>query len=161
MAGARRRAAWWLLTVLLLPACGLTGPGEDDRLADARQRWNSSGLGDYVYEVRSDCFCGLAGRWIEVTVIGGQVASGRYLDTNTPVEKSFLPALPTVDDLFARIQNAIDAHAVLLQVQYHPGDGHPVRINVDVSHRIADEEYLLQSRNLMGLLTAGDAAPRR
>lgn len=159
---SRRRATWGLLSLLLLPACGLiTGPGEDDRLADAKHRWSSSGLGDYVYEVRSDCFCGLAGRWIEVTVIGGQVASGKYVDTNTPVEHNFLPALPTVADLFTRIQNAIDAHAVLLEVQYDPGDGHPVRINVDVSHRIADEEYLLQSRNMMGLLTAGDAAPTR
>lgn len=161
MTAARRRAAWWLLGVVLLPGCGLmTGPGEDDRLEDARHRWQASAVGNYVYEVRSDCFCGLAGRWIEVTVIGGQVASGKYLDTNTMVETGFLPALPTVEDLFVRIQNAIDAHAVLLQVQYHTGDGHPVFINVDVSHRIADEEYLLQSRNLMGLLTAGDAAPR-
>ena len=160
MPAARLRLA--LLLALSLPACGLlTGPDEDDRLAEARALWSVQGQENYSYEVRSDCFCGLAGRWIEITVIGHQVVSGRYLDTNTQVESSFLPALPTVDDLFERIQDAVKSEPVLLQVEYHPGDGHPTRINVDVSYNIADEEYLLQSRNLMGLLTASGSTPPR
>ena len=160
MPAARLRLA--LLLALSLPACGLfTGPNEDDRLAEARALWSVQGQVDYTYEVRSDCFCGLAGRWIEITVIGNQVVSGRYLDTNTQVEASFLPALPTVDDLFERIEDAVKSDPVLLQVEYHPGDGHPSRINVDVSYNIADEEYLLQSRNLMGLLTASGRTPPR
>ncbi len=149
-------------SVLVLSGCGLiTGPGENDRLEAARRRWAADGQRDYSYEVRSDCFCGLAGRWIDVTVLGDQVAAGRYLDTNTPVETTSLGALPTVPDLFERIDDAVRAHAVLLQVEYDPRDGHPTRINVDVSHSIADEEYLLQSRNLMGLLTASGTSPPR
>lgn len=160
MPAARFRLA--LLLALSLPACGpLTGPVQDDRLAEARARWNVQGQENYSYEVRSDCFCGLAGRWIEIMVIGNQVVSGRYLDTNTQVESTFLPALPTVLDLFERIEDAVKSHPVLLQVEYHPGDGHPMRINVDVSYSIADEEYLLQSRNLMGLLTASGSTPPR
>jgi uncharacterized protein DUF6174 len=149
-------------SALVLSACGLiTGPGEDDRLEAARRRWAAEGQRDYSYEIRSDCFCGLAGRWIEVTVLGNQVAAGRYLDTDTPVEPNFLGALPTVADLFARIDDAVSAHPVLLQVDYDSRDGHPTRINVDVSYSIADEEYLLQSRNLMGLLTASGTTPPR
>jgi len=160
MPAARLRLA--LLLALSLPACGLfTGPDEDDRLAEARARWSVHGQQSYTYEVRSDCFCGLAGRWIEITVIGDQVVSGRYLDTNTQVEAGFLPALPSVDDLFERIEDAVKSDPVLLQVEYHPEDGHPSRINVDVSYNIADEEYLLQSRKLMGLLTASGSTPPR
>jgi hypothetical protein len=145
-----------------LAGCGLiTAPGEGDRLSAARQRWATEGQRDYVYEVRSDCFCGLAGRWIEVTVFGGDVGSGKYLDTGKPVESMYLPALPTVEDLFARVQAAVDAHAVMLEVTYDPKDGHPSRINVDISHSMVDEEYLLQSRNLMGLLTASGQSPPR
>lgn len=160
MPAARLRLA--LVLALTLPACGLiTGPGEEDRLAGARARWAAQGQQNYTYEVRSDCFCGLAGRWIEVTVLTDQVVAGRYLDTNTPVETNLLPALPTVLALFERIKDAVKADPVLLQVEYHPQDGHPTRINVDISYSIADEEYLLQSRNLMGLLTAsGDSPPR-
>jgi len=151
-----------LASVLVLSGCGLiTAPGEGDRLEAARRRWASEGQHDYSYEVRSDCFCGLAGRWIEVTVLGDQVAAGRYLDTDSPVEHSFLGALPTVPDLFDRIDDAVSAHSVLLQVEYDARDGHPTRINVDVSFNIADEEYLLQSRNLMGLLTASGNTPPR
>lgn len=150
-----------LVSALLVSGCGLiTGPGEDDRLEAAQSRWALNGQRDYSYEVRSDCFCGLAGRWIEVTVLGNQVAAGRYLDTDTPVEQSLIGALPTVPDLFTRVQDAVAAHAVLLQVDYDPRDGHPTRINVDVSYTIADEEYLLQSRNLLGLLTASGTPPR-
>lgn len=148
--------------LLALAGCGpITGPGEDDRLQAARRRWASEGQHDYSYEIRSDCFCRQAGRWIEVTVMGDRVASGTYLDDRTPVEPDFLGALPTVPDLFARINDAVAAHAVLLQVEYDARDGHPTRINVDLSHRIADEEYMLQSRNLMGLLTAGGNPPPR
>ena len=151
-----------LASALVLSGCGLiTGPGENDRLEAARRRWASDGQHDYSYEVRSDCFCGLAGRWIEVTVLGDRVAAGRYLDSNTPVVQNLLPALPTVPDLFGRIDDAVRAHAVLLQVEYDPRDGHPTRINVDVSYSIADEEYLLQSRNLLGLLTASGTTPPR
>ena len=150
------------MSLLALSGCGLiTGPGEDDRLEAARRRWASEGQHDYSYEVRSDCFCGLAGRWIEITVLGDRIAAGRYLDTAAPVEHNLLGALPTVPDLFARIGDAVSAHPVLLQVEYDPRDGHPARINVDMSYSIADEEYLLQSRNLMGLLTASGTTPPR
>jgi len=151
-----------LAAVLVLSGCGpITGPGEDDRLEAARRRWAAEGQHDYSYEVRSDCFCGLAGRWIEVTVLGDRVAAGQYLDTDTPVEHNVLGALPTIPDLFARIADAVSAHPVLLQVEYDPRDGHPTRINVDVSYSIADEEYLLQDRNLRGLLTASGTTPPR
>ena len=159
---SRARLALTLAAALALAGCGLiTGPGEDDRLEEARARWAAEGHHDYSYEVRSDCFCGLAGRWIEVTVVGDQVAAGRYLDTSTPVEPHYLGALPSVPDLFARIDDAVRAKAVLLQVEYDSRDGHPTRINVDVSFNIADEEYQLQSRNLLGLLTASGTSPPR
>ncbi len=151
-----------VVAALVVSACGgITGPGENDRLEAARRRWATDGQHDYSYEVRSDCFCGLAGRWIEVTVLGDRVASGRYLDSGVEVERNLIGALPAVPDLFARVADAVSAHPVLLQVEYDPRDGHPTRINVDVSYRIADEEYLLQSRNLRGLLTASGATPPR
>jgi hypothetical protein len=154
------RAGSGLLLAALLSGCGLmTAPGEGDRLSDARQRWTTQGQRDYVYEIRSDCYCGLAGRWIEVTIFGGQVASGKYVDTGAQIEAAYLPALPTVDDLFSRVQSAIDGHAVMLEVSYDAQDGHPTRINVDMRHNLADEEYLLQSRNLMGMLTSAPNAP--
>ena len=149
-----------LVWFLALSACRpITGPGEEERLQAARRQWATAGLHDYSYEVRSDCFCRQAGRWIEVTVLGDRVIGGHYLDTDTPVEQEFVGALPSVNDLFTRVADAVGAHVVLLQVEYDARDGHPTRINVDVSHRIADEEYMLQSRNLLHLIS-GLASPR-
>ncbi|NOT08655.1 MAG: hypothetical protein HOP28_10680 [Gemmatimonadales bacterium] len=133
----------------VLSGCGVfTEPGEGSRLADARKLWDEQGSQHYTYQVRSDCFCGMAGRWIEVTVHGGAVIAARDLDGTHVILPTELASLPTVLDLFARIQHAVLERAVLLEVQYDPLDGHPTRINVDVSRAVADEEYLLRSREL-------------
>lgn len=141
------------LFAAVVSGCGLiTAPSEGNKLNAARRLWGNAALRDYRYEVRSVCECLQGGRWISLTVISGAVRSGTYLDTETPLENRFLQALPTIPALFDRIQHAIDESAVLLQVEYAAGDGHPVLINVDISRAVADEEFSLQSRNLTALL---------
>ena len=44
-------------------------------------------------------------------------------------------------NIFDRLQRAIDAEAVLMVVRYHPDQGHPESIYVDLDERIADEEW--------------------
>lgn len=148
------RRAQLLAVAVALGGCGLvTSPSEGNRLTAARQLWSSAGLRDYRYEVRSSCECLQGGRWIAVTVLAGAVRSGTYLDTQTGVETAFLQALPTIPALFDRIQHAIDESAVLLEVEYDAGDGHPILINVDIRRDVADEEFSVRSRNLTALLT--------
>lgn len=142
------------ILAVALAGCGLiTAPTEGGKLSAARRLWNDTALRDYRYEVRSVCECLQGGRWIAVTIVAGEVRSGTYLDTETPVETRFLQALPTVPALFDRIQHAIEESAVLLEVQYDSGDGHPILINVDISRAVAAEEFSLQSRNLTALLS--------
>ena len=137
------------LSAVGLGGCGLiTAPTEGSRLSAARRLWSNSALSDYRYEVRSVCECLQGGRWIAVTVIAGTVRSGTYLDSETPLETAFLRALPTVPALFDRIQHAIEESAVLLEVEYDSGNGHPTLINVDISRAVAYEEFTLHTRNL-------------
>lgn len=138
-----------LLAVVAAAGCGaMTGPTEGGRLAAARAQWNAAGMGSYRIEMMTMCECLLAGEWIEVTVAGGQVTSGRLVDSGTALEPAALAWLPTVPALFDRIQHAINERAVLLEVEYDPADGHPTLINVDISRTIVDEEYVLRVRRL-------------
>lgn len=140
----------------LLAACSLfTEPTPADRLEDARQLWNRVGPADYIYETRVMCFCGgLAGRWIEVTVIGKAVVRGRYADTGQDVEAQWLQLVPTIEDLFENVEHFIDQDPDQLEVVYDPADGHPTSITADIRVQTADDEFFIESRNLQAMLTA-------
>lgn len=149
------RAAVSLTFCSLLTACShFTEPSQDDRLDDARQLWERQGPADYVYETRVNCFCGgLAGRWIEVTVIGGQVVRGRYADTGQDVEAQWFQLVLTIVDLFDQVEHFIGEDPDELVVVYDPVDRHPTRITADIRVRTADDEYFIESRNLQPTLT--------
>lgn len=140
----------------LLAACSLfTEPTPADRLEDARRLWHRGGPADYIYETRVTCFCGgLAGRWIEVTVMGNAVVRGRYADTGQEVEAQWLELVPTIEDLFESVEHFIDQDPDQLDVVYDPADGHPISITVDIRVQTADDEVLIESRNLRAMLTA-------
>ena len=158
---SRRSAAALLALLSALGGCELfSGPDAEDRLTTARRRWLTQGPYSYNYEVRRDCFCPNAGRWARVEVEEGRVAAAVWLDSGSAVEPQWLAALPTVPTLFDDIERAIAQHAVLLETRYDPTDGHPIRINVDVSHNILDEEFAVDTRNLQTPLTAAGSEAR-
>ena len=145
----------------LLAACSLfTEPTPADRLEDARQFWNRVGPADYIYETRVMCFCGgRAGRWIEVTVMGNTVLRGRYTDIGQDVEAQWLQLVPTIEDLFENVEHFIDQDPDQLEVIYDRTDGHPISITADIHVQTADDEFLIESRNLQAMLT-GLGLPR-
>lgn len=141
-----------LALVAALWGCNLvSGPDSDDRLTSARRLWLTTGPRDYQYEIRRDCFCLLAGRWILVIVVGGRVSSAWYRDTDQAVEPQYLATMPTVAELFDQIELALAQHAVKLDAEYDAQDGHPTLIDVDVSRTTIDEEFQIHTRNLGGL----------
>jgi len=140
----------------LLAACSLfTEPSRSDRLEDARQLWDRLGPADYIYETRISCFCGgLAGRWVEATVMGGEVVRGRYADTGQDVETRWFQLVPTIEDLFENVEYFIEQDPDQLDIVYDPADGHPTRISADLRVMTADDEFFIESRNLQAMLTA-------
>lgn len=147
----------------LLAACSrFTEPTPADRLEDARTLWDRQGPADYIYQTRVMCFCGGlagAGRWIEVTVMSGQVTRGRYADTGQDVETQWFQQVPTIEDLFENVEYFLAQDPDQLEVVYDPDDGHPTRITADIRVQMADDEYFLESRNLQAMLT-GLGPPR-
>jgi hypothetical protein len=53
--------------------------------------------------------------------------------------------MSTIDDLFSRIQDAIDLSAFSVQVSYDKTTGYPVDIYIDYDDRIADHEWIAKA----------------
>ncbi|MFN8668606.1 MAG: DUF6174 domain-containing protein [Gemmatimonadaceae bacterium] len=162
---AWRRAATRLpsmvaVTLLALGAAGcddITGPGgrlynEQRDLTWARRTWTAQYITDYEYVVRRDCYCGLGGVAVRVTVQGDRVVAREIDGTSTPIPSSMNYLYPTIGGLFALVQDAIDTRAYEVDTSYDPRYGFPTDIWIDYDRRTADDEegyVLLRFRSLM------------
>jgi hypothetical protein len=70
-----------------------------------------------------------------IEVVDGIVVKVNGSSANTDI-------MPTIDDLFSRIQEAIDLSAFSISVFYDEMSGYPVDIYIDYDDRIIDEEWI-------------------
>lgn len=114
------------------PATSAEGP---EALAEARARWADAGLSAYRYQIEYACFCPPEAMGpFTVTVRGGVVEpSGQTAPPGG--------ALPTVEDLFARIEGAFAEGADAVDVTYDAARGYPLSIYIDYEQLMADEEF--------------------
>lgn len=150
-----------LLGALLAVGHGACGGGpaapsqaitRDDRPAtraafeQARGRWVGLGIEDYEYAFQRFCFCAPPYTDpVRIQVTGGQVAhvvSDRTSDTLSPGD------FPSVDGLFALLEEALDSGAYDVQASYDPALGYPTSLYIDRDTRIADEELAVQAGGL-------------
>ncbi len=109
-------------------------------LLQSQERWEQSGITDYVYSGAWTCFCPeeyLAET--RVSVSGGEVTEVRSAAQNSgtvPAPERFVP----IEGLFALIQNAIAQDAAEIEVSYDETYGYPSRLFIDYDDRMADEE---------------------
>lgn len=128
--------------LLLLGGCELiTGPGEPERLEEARLLWERVGPGDYTFELTQNCFCALGGERIRVTVDNGTVVTARVINTDSPVEAYLFATIPTVPELFDLIESAFGRNAHRIEASYDGTYGYPVDVAIDYDRNTIDEEY--------------------
>ena len=127
-------------------ACSdITGVGgdfdyEQRRLSRARGDWNAIFIRDYEYVVRRDCFCGWGGLAVRVTVLDDRVVALAVESTGEPISLAHASQYPTIDGLFARIQDALDGRAWEVEASYDSRYGFPTDIWIDYERRAADDE---------------------
>jgi len=144
-----------LLPLLLAGCDGGTRPDgltADDRgetraaLAAARRRWSAAGPESYSYLYRRVCFCPSA-PLVRITVREGQVGEVVAAETGEPVAGAF----PTVEALFAEVQEAMDADAHEIRASYDAALGYPTSFYVDHDVQVADEEQRVETSGLRPL----------
>ena len=136
-------------------ATGLSSRLQEQRLAAARARWESRKPPAYRFEVRySECECVPEfAEWRVVEVRDGMVASVRRLDGS---EYTRTWGAPTVEDLFARVEEALatPTRPRTVEVAYDPRRGFPTEILVDLPE-LPDARVRITVRNFAAL----DATP--
>ena len=149
------------LALLLSAACErATSPAApDDRdfsaIADAFERWQAYGLKDYVVEQKRLCFCGHPPGFVRLTVRDNKVVGGVDIATTQPVPPQALQSYQTVDEMFTWLQGVKARNPVRLAIDYDARFGYPVRVDVDYSAGLADDELSIEQRSLERLIPAG------
>lgn len=143
---SRRFGVLTLLIALGGPACtGSLTPsqlrGERAELNVGRGRWTARGPASYRYRFQYLCFCPAS----LVTAVEIQVRDDRVVavldpDTGRPAPTVSGRPLPTVNELFAVVESALDRDVDWIDVQYDPILGYPAVIRIDPNSRTVDEE---------------------
>lgn len=113
---------------------------EQRELSRAQRIWISNDIRDYEYVLRHECFCAMGGVNVRVTVLRDVVIAREVESTGAPVPPSLSSAYPTIDGLFAFVQDAIDHRAYRVSARYDDRYGFPTDIYVDYNRNTADEE---------------------
>jgi hypothetical protein len=128
-----------LLAVAPVGCTDALGP-EQDELAAARARWARIAADDYVFDFQRSCFCAPDFvRPVRIEVLGGTVSSAVYADTGEPIAPP-LTSVPTIEDLFDEIQDAVDRMASSVLAEYDPGMGYPTSVSIDYIANAIDDE---------------------
>ncbi len=106
------------------------------RLLTERARWRLSASPDYRYELRQNM--GMISWHGTITVAGGQVASFETINLQPPFVD--VPEIPTIEDLFDRIERALDRDAATVEITWDARNGIPLRGFIDLDPLLSDEE---------------------
>ena len=158
----RTKSATFALLAVLLAACtsptttpepspsatpSITPSGEIDSIDEARAVWAASGITDYAYTIRRDCFC--VESWIgpfAVQVRDGVSTVTRVSDGNE-VEPISLEELPlSAEELFQFAEERQDQAS--FRITYDQATGLPLSIWSDPIPEAADDELGVQVSDL-------------
>ena len=132
------------VAVALVATTSLADEADLAELAAARERWQSSQSGDYVFGYQKFCECNRdQPPETVVTVADGRIVSifHRHEDTGTevPAREGSLDLYWTIDELFDKLAAALAREAVV-RVEYEPARGYPTSLFIDYEAALTGDE---------------------
>lgn len=131
-----------LLIAILILALTLSACGAKSDLAKNRDKWTSSGVSHYTFELTISCFC----PFFEVNPVTVEVKDGKIVSmtdaSGQPLKEEFAQTFEeaaTVEGLFAIAEENI-ANADEVEVTYDAQYGFPASIVVDRIKLAVDDE---------------------
>ncbi|MEK6613155.1 MAG: DUF6174 domain-containing protein [Gemmatimonadota bacterium] len=150
------RSRYLALTAgLFLVACTkgvTTEPKVDLTAAFNRQEsvWNSQTITNYTMEQERLCFCAEMKK-VRLTVRNGAITEAVYLDTGDLVPPGIRAMYYTVPELFTLMRAQYAANPYIMEVLWDATKGYPAQIQVDPRKEIADDEFVINSSNVVKL----------
>jgi len=148
---------WLVMALFALVPVGCTGllEPEQDELAMARARWAQSNANDYMFDLQRSCFCASAFvRPVRIEILDGVVSSAVYVDTGDPLPPP-LTSVPTIEDLFDEIRDALDRMAFSVIAAYDADLGYPTSVSIDNIENAIDDEMAFSVSSFQLLDTSG------
>lgn len=106
------------------------------RFLAERAKWRLGAVAGYTYELRQNM--GSISWRGSINVSGGEIASFQTIDLQPPFVE--VPEIPTIEDLFDRIEQAIGSGAATIDVSWDAKSGVPLSAFIDFDPLLADEE---------------------
>ena len=110
--------------------------------------WGREGPDSYAYVYHVLCFCAIV-EPVRITVTGDQVVAASFVESGEALSEQQVSWMPTVDDLFDRLEDVLGQDPVEYSVDFDPDMGYPSRASVDISRQIADEEFSFTAYDLI------------
>lgn len=136
-----------------------------EELLEARERWESLGLDDYIYIFRADCTCSEEGTF-QVTVIDGRATEELPLDDAARASTQISPgsldrAFDDLEDWFTNSQPLIDEGILEVDVRMDPTFGYPrwfrvVGEGLDNDGPLSDRFEIIVTTDLVGPIEVPD-----
>ena len=146
------------IVLLALTAVGCTDPlgPVQDALVAARVRWATANIHSYVFEFQRSCFCAPDFvRSVRIEVLDGIVNAAVYVDTEEAIPLP-LASVPTIEDLFDEIQDAMDRKAFSVVTDFDPDLGYPTSVAIDFIQNAIDDEMAFGVSSLQFLDRLGN-----
>lgn len=140
------------VSIVCLPVgCDDDGGPQPLDFVVAMQKWESRGPSDYSFDYALTCFCGMLTWPIRVEVRGGEVVRATRAGTEDELSEEELAQLPTIDELFAMIAEAIEQDAAVIDATYDDELGYPVSVFIDWIKNAVDDEVSFTVTNVTAL----------
>ncbi|MBC7977184.1 MAG: hypothetical protein H7138_19590 [Myxococcales bacterium] len=115
----------------------------------ARERWDLRRPAAYTFGWQQHCFCTQDDvRPLQVSVVANDVVRASYASDDMPVAAERVQYLSTIDDVFDRLDRAIEEKAFLIRVTFDADFGYPTSVAVDYDEWTADDELALELGSL-------------
>lgn len=130
-----------VLALAVVPGCSLVKEPLQQDLNRARAKWEQSGVKNYEYHLRVNCFCPPNVTFpVIMKVANGVNVSAEYAQEPKEITNDYFKPYDTIDKMFGVIQKAIDDKVGSLIVEYDPTYGYPRSITIDRIRDAVDDE---------------------
>jgi hypothetical protein len=130
-----------LIMSLLAVACTGSGSGLKSEMQKNRETWEEHNISHYSYQMKISCFCPPeVTEPVSIEVNNGETVSRTYVNNGQPATANAILNVDTIEEVFSRVEDAINNKADKIDVAWDATYGFPIHIFIDSYEDAVDDE---------------------